>query len=167
MGWKYFFCLGYGVSALVLTLGLMYHNNLSLPTIVLFALLFIFGVRLGTYLFIRERKAVAYRKILYDPTLQQKKPAGMVVSVWLFCAILYVVQVSPVVFRISNRSNGIAVTNPSTVKQIHFAVCLYQCQTRCVLWDVVTFKHYILRIVAHPYWVQIDRIPQCKMGGKT
>lgn len=69
-------------------------------------LLIIFGCRLGTYLLVRERKAAAYRKILYDPSLQKKKPVGVVVSVWLFCAILYVAQVSPVAFRLMNTADG-------------------------------------------------------------
>ena len=109
VGWKYFiyfFSLGYGygVAALAVTMGVMYHDALSLPTIVLLALLFIFGCRLGTYLLVRERKAAAYRKILYDPSLQQKKPLGVVLMVWLFCALLYVMQVSPVAFRLSNSN---------------------------------------------------------------
>lgn len=109
VGWKYFiyfFSLGYGygVAALAVTMGVMYHDALSLPTIMLLALLFIFGCRLGTYLLVRERKAAAYRKILYDPSLQQKKPLGVVLMVWLFCALLYVMQVSPVAFRLSNSS---------------------------------------------------------------
>ena len=81
VGWKYFiyfFSLGYGygVAALAVTMGVMYHGSLSVPSIALLVLLFVFGVRLGTYLFLRERKAAAYRKILYDPSLQKKKPVS-------------------------------------------------------------------------------------------
>ena len=70
VGWKYFvyfFSLGYGygIAALAVAMGVMYHANLTVPTIALLVLLFIFGVRLGTYLLVRERKAVGYRKILY------------------------------------------------------------------------------------------------------
>ena len=115
VGWKYFiyfFSLGYGygVAALAVTMGVMYHNSLSLPTIALLILLLVFGVRLGTYLFLRERKAAAYRKILYDPSLQKKKPVSVIITVWLFCAVLYVAQVSPVAFRLSNAEQGAAVS---------------------------------------------------------
>lgn len=111
VGWKYFIYFfsigyGYGVAALAVAMGVMYHSVLSVPTIVLLALLFIFGCRLGTYLLIRERKAAAYRKILYDPSLQQKKPFIAILMVWLFCAILYVAQVSPVAFRLKNNVAG-------------------------------------------------------------
>jgi steroid 5-alpha reductase family enzyme len=114
VGWKYFiyfFSLGYGygVAALAVTMGVMYHADLTLSTVALLAMLFIFGIRLGTYLLVRERKAAAYRKILYDPSLQKKKPVGVVVSVWLFCAILYVAQVSPVAFRLMNTAAGAEV----------------------------------------------------------
>ncbi len=107
VGWKYFiyfFSLGYGygVAALAVTMGVMFHTDLTLPTVALLVLLVVFGCRLGTYLLMRERKAAAYRKILYDPSLQNKKPVGVVVTVWLFCAILYVAQVSPVAFRLAN-----------------------------------------------------------------
>ena len=116
VGWKYFiyfFSLGYGygVAALAVTMLVMFGASLSWPAAVLCVLLFAFGCRLGTYLFLRERKAAAYRKILYDPTLQQKKPVSVVFTVWLFCAILYVLQVSPVFFRLQNMATGVEVSN--------------------------------------------------------
>ena len=109
VGWKYFIYFfsigyGYGIATLAIAIGVMYSGNLTLPSIILLSLLFIFGCRLGTYLLVRERKAAAYRKILYDPSLQQKKPLSVVLMVWLFCAILYVTQVSPVAFRLANGS---------------------------------------------------------------
>jgi len=73
--------------------------------------MFIFGCRLGGYLFIRERRAAAYRKILYDPSLQKKKPVGVILAVWIFCALLYVGQVSPVAFRLANTASGIPVND--------------------------------------------------------
>ena len=61
VGWKYFiyfFSLGYGygVSALAVAMGIMYLGTLTAPTVVLLVLLYLFGMRLGTYLFVRERK---------------------------------------------------------------------------------------------------------------
>lgn len=116
VGWKYFiyfFSLGYGygVAALAITMVLLHTASITLAEVALCVLLFVFGCRLGTYLFIRERKAAAYRKILYDPSLQKKKPVGVIVTVWMFCAILYVLQVSPVAFRMMNRANGAVVSD--------------------------------------------------------
>ena len=111
VGWKYFiyfFSLGYGfgVAALAAAMLIMFGSVVTWPTLVLCLLLIAFGCRLGFYLFVRERKATAYRKILYDPSLQQKKPIGVVMMVWLFCALLYVMQVSPVAFRLMNTAAG-------------------------------------------------------------
>lgn len=116
IGWKYFiyfFSLGYGygIAALAVTMVIMFNNVITPPTIALCVLLFIFGCRLGTYLLVREKKASAYRKILYDPELQKKKPLVAIISVWLFCALLYVAQVSPVAFRLANAANGVAVND--------------------------------------------------------
>ena len=111
VGWKYFiyfFSLGYGygVTALAVALLVMFRETLTWPTVALCALLIVFGCRLGTYLLVRERKAAAYRKILYDPSLQKKKPIGVILTVWVFCALLYVLQVSPVAFRMMNADKG-------------------------------------------------------------
>ena len=116
IGWKYFiyfFSLGYGygISALALTMIILFAGAVTPPTALLCAILFIFGCRLGTYLLIRERKAASYRKILYDPANQGKKPLGVVLAVWLFCALLYVGQVSPVAFRLANTAEGLQVND--------------------------------------------------------
>ncbi len=116
VGWKYFiyfFSLGYGygVVALAVTMLVMFGGVLSGPTIALCSLLIIFGFRLGTYLLLREKRTAAYRKILYDPSLQKKKPVGVIITVWLFCAILYVMQVSPVAFRLMNTEAGVEVND--------------------------------------------------------
>ena len=107
VGWKYFiyfFSLGYGygVAVLAVAMAAMHTEALTASTCALCALLFVFGCRLGTYLLVRERRAAAYRKILYDPQLQTKKPVGAIIAVWVFCALLYVLQVSPVAFRLMN-----------------------------------------------------------------
>ncbi|MBR1834466.1 MAG: DUF1295 domain-containing protein [Bacteroidales bacterium] len=114
VGWKYFiyfFSLGYGygIVALAATMLIMFGGVLTVPTAVLCGLLIVFGFRLGTYLLLRARKAAAYRKILYDPLLQQKKPVSVIITVWVFCAILYVLQVSPVAFRLMNTESGAEV----------------------------------------------------------
>ena len=116
VGWKYFiyfFSLGYGfgISALAIATAVIFRDALSAPTVALCAAMFVFGFRLGGYLFYRERKAAAYRKILYEPSLQKKKPVFVVITVWLFCALLYVGQVSPVAFRLANTADGVAVND--------------------------------------------------------
>ena len=116
IGWKYFiyfFSLGYGfgIAALSIAIALIFRDVLSAPTIALCVAMFIFGCRLGGYLLYREHKAAAYRKILFDPNLKKKKPLFVILTVWLFCALLYVGQVSPVAFRLANTADGAVVND--------------------------------------------------------
>ena len=114
LGWKYFiyfFSIGYGfgISALAVTLAILFRNALTLPTILICIVLFIFGCRLGLYLLMREKRSADYRKILYSKDTSGKKPLAVVIIVWLFCALLYVGQVSPVAFYLANSGEGIFV----------------------------------------------------------
>ena len=66
-------------------------------------------MRLGLYLATREKRSAEYKKILYGPDAAKKKPFFVVVFVWIFCALLYVGQVSPVAFYLANAAEGAAV----------------------------------------------------------
>ena len=111
LGWIYFiyfFSIGYGfgIAALAVTIATMFYGELTLPTALICMVLFVFGCRLGAYLLTREKKSASYRKILYGPDASRKKNFGVVIVVWVFCALLYVGQVSPVVFYLANASAG-------------------------------------------------------------
>jgi steroid 5-alpha reductase family enzyme len=114
LGWIYFiyfFSIGYGfgVSALAVTLGVHFHDAITLPTALMCAVMFIFGCRLGLYLLTREKRSPEYKKILYGPDAAKKKPLFVVIMVWIFCALLYVGQVSPVAFYLGNKAAGAPV----------------------------------------------------------
>lgn len=116
IGWKYFiyfFSTGYGfsIAALAITIAIMFSGALTAPTILLCLTMFLFGCRLGGYLLYRQKKATAYKKILYSPELQKKKPLKAILFVWIFCAILYAAQVSPIAFRLANQTKGIPVSD--------------------------------------------------------
>ena len=114
LGWVYFiyfFSLGYGfgVSALAIAIAVIFRDVLTIPTALLCLVMFIFGMRLGLYLATREKKSAEYKKILYGPDAAKKKPLFVFITVWIFCALLYVGQVSPVTFYLANATEGIAV----------------------------------------------------------
>ena len=114
LGWIYFiyfFSIGYGfgISALAVTLAILFRDVLTIPTAILCAVMFIFGCRLGLYLLTREKRSPEYKKILYGPDAAKKKPLPVVIVVWLFCALLYVGQVSPVTFYLGNKAAGAPV----------------------------------------------------------
>ena len=114
LGWIYFiyfFSIGYGfgVSALAVTMAVLFKDVLTLPTALLCAVMFIFGCRLGLYLLTREKRSPEYKKILYGPDAAKKTPLFVVIVVWIFCGVLYVGQVSPVAFFLANKSAGAPV----------------------------------------------------------
>ena len=114
LGWIYFiyfFSIGYGfgVSALAVTMAILFKDVITLPTALLCAVMFIFGCRLGLYLLTREKRSPEYKKILYGPDAAKKKPLFVVITVWIFCALLYVGQVSPVAFFLANKASGAPV----------------------------------------------------------
>lgn len=111
LGWIYFiyfFSIGYGfgISALALTVAILFSDAITLPTGLLCAVMFIFGCRLGLYLLIREKHTTEYKKILYAPDTAKKKPLSVVIVVWVFCALLYVGQISPAAFFLANAADG-------------------------------------------------------------
>ena len=115
LGWIYFiyfFSIGYGfgVSALAVTIAILFRDVLTPPTAMLCAVMFIFGCRLGLYLLTREKRSLEYKKILYGPDAAKKKPLPVVIVVWIFCALLYVGQVSPVAFYLANKAAGAPVS---------------------------------------------------------
>ena len=115
LGWIYFiyfFSIGYGfgISALAVTLAVIFRDAITIPTALLCAVMFVFGCRLGLYLLTREKRSPEYKKILYGPDAAKKKPLPVVIVVWLFCALLYVGQVSPVAFYLANKAQGAPVS---------------------------------------------------------
>ena len=115
LGWIYFiyfFSIGYGfgVSALAVTIAVLFRDVLTPPTAILCAVMFVFGCRLGLYLLTREKRSPEYKKILYGPDAAKKKPLFVVITVWIFCALLYVGQVSPVAFYLANKAAGAPVS---------------------------------------------------------
>lgn len=114
IGWKYiiyFFSIGYGfsIAALAVAMLVIFRHTLDVTAVCLCAVLFLYGCRLGGYLLWRERKSAGYRKILYEPGTAEKKSFFESFFVWIFCAILYVTEVSPVFFRLLNKSEGVSV----------------------------------------------------------
>ena len=114
VGWIYFiyfFSIGYGfaISALSVATAVLFHDVMTLPAAILLGVLFVYGIRLALYLLIRERKSASYKKILYQPDNTRRKPIFAMFMIWISCALLYVGQISPATFYISNLANGAEV----------------------------------------------------------
>lgn len=114
IGWKkfiYFISLGYGfsIAGCAVAMAVVFWQQLTLPTILLCIILFIYGCRLGGYLLIREIKSAAYRKVLKESTHEGAYPFGVTCIIWLSCAALYMAEVAPVAARLSNMAAGLPV----------------------------------------------------------
>ena len=115
LGWVYFiyfFSIGYGfaISAPSVAAAVMFRDVITWPALLLCAVLFVYGIRLGLFLLLREKRSASYKKILYQPENTTKKPAFVMWMIWIACALLYVGQISPVTFHLYNLREGSAVS---------------------------------------------------------
>ena len=116
LGWIYFiyfFSIGYGfaISALSVATAIIFRDVLTVPTAVLLAELNNYGIRLGLYLLLREKRSATYKHILYQPENTVKKPIFVMFMIWISCALLYVGQISPATFYLYNSAEGLAVNS--------------------------------------------------------
>jgi steroid 5-alpha reductase family enzyme len=101
----YFISIGYAFSVAGLAVAMLigFGTSLTLPVAILLAIVAVYAARLGIFVVIREYKNVAYRKVLDEASTGFKKiPFFVKIPIWIFCSILYVMQVSPVFFRLQN-----------------------------------------------------------------
>ena len=116
LGWIYFiyfFSIGYGlaISALATATAIIFRETITAPAAILCTVLFVYGIRLALYLFLRERRSASYKKILYQPDNTKRKPVSTMFMIWISCALLYIGQISPVTFYLYNLSEGFAVNS--------------------------------------------------------
>lgn len=114
----WFISLGYGFSIAGIGVGLLilFHANLTPVTTILCILLILYGCRLGGYLMIREKRSASYQNTMKHEIKDgsdMKLPLQIVV--WLSCALLYVCEASPVLFRLANGAKTDAVSVIGTV----------------------------------------------------
>ncbi len=109
----YFLSVGYGlaVTGLGITLavfGLTGTTNMNIIGYLICVLFAIYGIRLAGFLIVREFRNIAYRKTLAEATKTEKPmPIFVKTVIWISVTVLYVAQVSPVLFRsVSDNANS-------------------------------------------------------------
>lgn len=116
----YFLSIGYGFSIASggITVLIMYLINPSatpLWIVIVQATLFVvYGTRLSGYLLVREFKNATYKKTdIGRETLkkngEKKMPVFVLVIIWIYVSVLYVAQVSPMLFRYTNAKTDYLV----------------------------------------------------------
>ncbi|MCR5772102.1 MAG: DUF1295 domain-containing protein [Butyrivibrio sp.] len=109
----YFMSVGYGLSvaAIGACLLIMGFSNYSTMGIVLGSLvMIIYGLRLAGFLIYREYKNGIYKKVLKDASANITSLSLPVkCAMWIGMSLLYVLQTSPLFFRIDNMTDDNAV----------------------------------------------------------
>lgn len=102
----YFFSIGYAfsIAGMALATMIIFWGNMEILGKAFCVLLVIYGLRLGTYLLVRESKSASYKKILRPETEENasKRNLGFKVMLWIMVATLFIGQFAPVFFRIQN-----------------------------------------------------------------
>ena len=104
----WFISLGYGfsIAAEGIAMLIIYHKTLTVATIILSSLLSVYGLRLSGYLAIREAKNSSYKKHMTSEIKDGKTiPFGVKIAIWVTCALLYLTQVLPILYRFSNQTS--------------------------------------------------------------
>lgn len=116
----YFLSIGYGFAvafggAAVLVMYLINPTATPLWIVLVQCALFIaYGVRLSGFLLVREFKNATFKKTdVAKDTLakngEKKMPVFVLVTIWITVSVLYVAQISPMLFRYDNASADVIV----------------------------------------------------------
>lgn len=99
----YFISVGYGLSiaGAGLSIACLYSGMMTFPTFMLCFLLIIYGLRLAGFLLYREYKAKDYQNIFKRSNDVNVKISSKI-GLWLSVSLLYLLQVSPVLYRAYN-----------------------------------------------------------------
>jgi len=101
----YFMSVGYGLAIVGLAVAevFVFQDTVTLGGLVLAIILMFYGVRLAGFLLYRELANKNYKQVLSEATKgDDTMPIGIKIAIWVACGILYVVQVAPLTFRLSN-----------------------------------------------------------------
>ncbi len=109
----YFISLGYGfsIAGIGILMLILFRENLSWGVVALCVLFFAYGCRLGGFLLIRELKSAAYNTNMKNEIKDgSTMPFGVKCAIWVTCALLYMLQVLPVFYRLANGKGTDAFT---------------------------------------------------------
>ena len=98
----WFISLGYGAAVALIGAGLffLFSHALTIGTILQCVLFIIYGCRLSGYLIYRDRKTAYKRRMKGEVKADDGVSMGAKMGIWISASLLYVLQTSPVVFRL-------------------------------------------------------------------
>jgi steroid 5-alpha reductase family enzyme len=101
---------GYSVSAIAVTAAVVLRAGLDPWSAVQLSLLFLYGIRLGTYILLRERASAYGRERESVRDRESNVGAGMQLLIWVGVAILYAAMTSPAFLPLVDKAAGAALT---------------------------------------------------------
>lgn len=104
----YFLSIGYGfaIAGLGVAILVLFRGQMQAVCIVQCLLFAAYGARLSGFLLVREIRNAAYRRTLSSATTAQSgMPVYVKAAIWLGVSVLYVMQVSPVFYRLYNGAS--------------------------------------------------------------
>lgn len=109
----YFISIGYGYSVAAIGVAMLaiYINELTSVTVIATLLAIAYGLRLGTFLLLREVKSGSYNEKM-KTEIKSGDGISFVakIAMWISCPLLYFAQISPVVFRLENKADSTIVS---------------------------------------------------------
>ena len=110
----YFLSIGYGFAVAgggiaIFVMALVNPTATPIWLLAIQAALFVaYGVRLSGFLLIRELKTISYKKTFQEVSGEGKKmPFFVLFTIWVSVTVLYVAQVSPMLFRYDNAASDL------------------------------------------------------------
>ena len=112
----YFLSIGYGFAVAgggiaVFVMALINPTDAPIWILLIQAALFVaYGVRLSGFLLVRELKTASYKKTFQEVSGEGKKmPFFVLFTIWVSVTVLYVAQVSPMLFRYNNGADDLVL----------------------------------------------------------
>ena len=112
----YFLSIGYGFAVAgggiaVFVMALINPTDAPIWILLIQAALFVaYGVRLSGFLLVRELKTASYKKTFQEVSGEGKKmPFFVLFTIWVSVTVLYVAQVSPMLFRYDNGADDLVL----------------------------------------------------------
>lgn len=112
----YFLSIGYGFAVAgggiaIFVMALVNPTDAPIWILLIQAALFVaYGVRLSGFLLVREIKSASYKKTFQEVSGDGKKmPFFVLFTIWVSVTVLYVAQVSPMLFRYDNGASDLVL----------------------------------------------------------
>lgn len=112
----YFLSIGYGFAVAgggiaIFVMALINPTEAPIWILLIQAALFVaYGVRLSGFLLVRELKTASYKKTFQEVSGEGKKmPFFVLFTIWISVTVLYVAQVSPMLFRYDNGASDLVL----------------------------------------------------------